>query len=76
MCAPATLQMRRRGRAVTDLVVALGLLLAIEGLLLACAPEFSRRMAAEILAAPGERLRLTGVVAAVVGVAIIWLCLG
>ncbi len=61
---------------MTDLVVAFGLLLSIEGLLMACVPDFSRRMAAEILKTPGERLRMAGVVAAVVGVAIIWLSRG
>lgn len=59
---------------MTEMIVALGLLLAIEGLLLACAPEFARRMAREILETPAERLRVGGVIAAVVGVAIIWLC--
>ncbi|GHE67657.1 hypothetical protein GCM10019059_29250 [Camelimonas fluminis] len=68
--------MRQKGSVVTDLVVALGLLLAIEGLLMACAPDFTRRMAAEVLETPGERLRMAGVVAAVAGVAIIWLCRG
>lgn len=61
---------------MTDLLVALGLLFAIEGLVLAGWPQLARRIAEEIIQTPPERLRFAGVISAIVGVAIIWLCRG
>lgn len=55
-----------------DLVAALGLALAIEGLLCAAAPDTVRRAMIETAQTPRERLRLVGIVAAVLGVAIVW----
>lgn len=60
----------------SDLVTALGLLLVIEGVLLALFPEPMKRMVAEIVTRPTQALRLGGVVAAAVGVAIVWLVRG
>jgi len=55
-----------------DLVVALGLMLAIEGLVFAAAPGAAKRLAASALEAPEGMLRITGVVCAAVGVLIVW----
>ena len=57
---------------MVDLVAALGLALAIEGLFCAAAPDTARRAMSEAAQTPRERLRVTGVVTAVLGVAIIW----
>jgi uncharacterized protein YjeT (DUF2065 family) len=54
------------------LLAALGLLLAIEGLTLAAFPGAAKRAAAAIIDAPEGTLRLLGLVAAIVGVAIVW----
>jgi len=55
-----------------DLVAALGLMLAIEGLLCAAVPDTVRRAMNEAAQTPRERLRIVGIVAAGVGVAIVW----
>ena len=55
----------------SDLVTALGLVLVIEGLLLALFPEALKRMVAEILERPTQTLRLGGVVSAALGVVIV-----
>jgi hypothetical protein len=60
----------------SDLVTALGLLLAIEGLLLALFPDGLKRMVAEVLARPSQSLRLGGIISASIGVAIVWLVRG
>ena len=59
-----------------DLVTALGLVLVIEGLLLALMPELLKRLVADILAQPVRRLRIGGLVSAALGVAIVWLVRG
>ncbi|APF38044.1 DUF2065 domain-containing protein [Chelatococcus daeguensis] len=57
---------------MTDFLAALGLVLAIEGLIFAAFPTAAKRALAEASEAPVERMRLVGVVSAVVGVVIIW----
>jgi len=57
---------------MAELVAAIGLALVIEGLFCAAAPDVARRAMAEAAQAPRERLRLTGIVTAVLGVAIVW----
>jgi uncharacterized protein YjeT (DUF2065 family) len=59
-----------------DLVVAIGLMLALEGLAFAAIPGTAKRLAASALEAPEGVLRITGVVCAVVGVLIVWLVRG
>lgn len=61
---------------MTELFVALGLILALEGIVLAGWPQIARRVAQEIIETPVERLRIAGVVSGVAGVAIIWLFRG
>ncbi|ACA15615.1 conserved hypothetical protein [Methylobacterium sp. 4-46] len=54
-----------------DLVAALGLALAIEGLLCAAFPGAMRRAMLEAAQTPAERMRLVGVVSAVAGVIVV-----
>jgi uncharacterized protein YjeT (DUF2065 family) len=55
-----------------DLVSALGLALAVEGLLFAAFPDNVRRAMYEAAHTPSDRMRLVGIVSAVVGVVIVW----
>ena len=57
---------------MTDFLAALGLFFAFEGLLLAAFPAGAKRAMAAVLDTPDGPLRLAGIVAAVVGVAIVW----
>lgn len=59
-----------------DLLTALGLVFVIEGVLYALAPDAMRRMAARAALVPGGTLRTGGLVAAVAGVALVWLVRG
>ncbi|MBB4002252.1 DUF2065 family protein [Aurantimonas endophytica] len=58
---------------MSDLVVALGLLLVIEGVAYCLIPTQMRDMARRIQAMPDGTLRAVGLVAAVFGVALVWL---
>ena len=60
----------------SDLVTALGLVLVIEGLLLALFPDGLKRMVAEVLARPSQSLRFGGIVSAALGIVIVWLVRG
>jgi uncharacterized protein YjeT (DUF2065 family) len=60
----------------SDLVTALGLVLVIEGLLLALMPDMLKRIVAEILTQPVRRLRLGGLVSAAIGLGVVWLVRG
>jgi uncharacterized protein YjeT (DUF2065 family) len=60
----------------SDLATALGLVLVIEGVLLALFPDGLRRMLAEVMTRPSQSLRVGGVVSAAIGVAIVWLVRG
>ena len=59
-----------------DVVTAIGLILALEGALYALFPDAMRRMAKQVLDAPGDTLRVVGVISAALGVAIVWLVRG
>ncbi|WP_439530693.1 DUF2065 domain-containing protein [Pannonibacter sp.] len=61
---------------MTDLVVALGLVLVLEGILYALAPETMKTMMRKVLEAPDQTLRLAGLVAAGAGVLLVWLVRG
>lgn len=54
-----------------DLFAALGLALAVEGLLFAAFPEAVRRAMADAAQTPADRMRLVGIGSAVVGVVIV-----
>jgi len=58
---------------MTDLWTALALVLVIEGALYALFPDGMRRAAARALLVPPQALRLAGLTAACVGVALVWL---
>jgi len=56
-----------------DFIAALGLLLAIEGLTFAAFPGAAKRAAEAVSVAPEGPLRMIGLVAAVLGVLVLWL---
>lgn len=61
---------------MSDFLVAIGLVLVIEGVLYGGFPHLARRLAAEALATPEQVLRVGGLVAAGLGVLIVWLVRG
>ncbi len=61
---------------MSDLAVAIGLVLVIEGLLWALAPEFGQRMLDLASQMPESSLRMTGAGAVALGVLIVWLVRG
>ncbi|RDI60751.1 DUF2065 domain-containing protein [Microvirga subterranea] len=56
-----------------DLIAALGLALAVEGILFAAFPDGMRRAMFEAAHSPSDRMRLVGILSALVGLGIIWL---
>ena len=60
-------------RPLTDFWTALALVLVIEGAPYALFPAGMRRAAARALLVPPQALRLAGLTAACVGVALVWL---
>jgi uncharacterized protein YjeT (DUF2065 family) len=59
-----------------DLVAALGLALAVEGLLFAAFPDKVRKAMYEAAHTPADRMRLVGIVSAVLGVLIVFAARG
>lgn len=59
-----------------DLIVALGLAIAIEGMLYALFPDGMRRALAAVLEQPASLVRSAGLAMAAVGVVIVWLVRG
>ena len=57
-------------------LVALGLVLVIEGLLFAAFPAAAERLAATALESPENSLRIAGIISAVLGLILIWLVRG
>ena len=55
-----------------DFLAALALVLVIEGLLYAAAPDAMRRAMTAVLTQPAGALRVAGMIAAVVGILILW----
>ena len=55
-----------------DLVAALGVALAVEGILFAAFPDGVRRAMYEAAHTPSDRMRLVGIVSAAAGIAIVW----
>ncbi len=55
-----------------DLVAALGLALAVEGILFAAFPDGVRRAMYDAAHTPTDRMRLVGILSAVVGIVIVW----
>ena len=58
---------------MSELVTALGLVLIIEGLVYAAAPSRFKALMARLEEIPDETLRMGGLIAVAVGVAIVWL---
>ncbi|MDX2288019.1 MAG: DUF2065 family protein [Hyphomicrobiaceae bacterium] len=61
---------------MTDLAVAVGLVLVLEGLLWAVAPHLALRMLAAAAQMPEGQLRVSGWIAIAVGMFIVWLIRG
>ncbi len=61
---------------MSDLIVAFGLVLVIEGLIWALSPEFGRRLLEVATATPEASLRKAGWAAIAVGVLIVWMVRG
>ena len=59
-----------------ELLIALALVLVIEGALYALFPEATKRMRVSVAQQPGSALRSAGLLAATVGVGIVWLLRG
>jgi uncharacterized protein YjeT (DUF2065 family) len=58
---------------MSDFLAAIGLFFAIEGILFAAFPLGTKRALAVALEMPDGRLRIAGIVSALVGVVIVWL---
>ena len=56
-----------------DLIAALGLALAVEGILFAAFPDGMRRAMYEAAHSPSDRMRIVGIISALIGVGVIWL---
>jgi uncharacterized protein len=61
---------------MSDFVVALGLVLVIEGVIYAAFPTGLKRMMANVLGMPDSTLRGGGLAAAVTGLFLVWLIRG
>jgi uncharacterized protein YjeT (DUF2065 family) len=61
---------------MTDLLLAIGLVLAIEGTLYAVAPQSLKAMMRTMLDLPDAHLRVAGVGALAVGVLVVWFVRG
>jgi uncharacterized protein YjeT (DUF2065 family) len=61
---------------MTDFLVALGLVLVIEGLLWSLAPSLGRKILEATAGTPESSLRVAGAVAVATGVAVVWLVRG
>jgi uncharacterized protein YjeT (DUF2065 family) len=61
---------------MSDFVVAIGLVLAIEGILFAAFPGPLKRAMAHVTESPDSVLRLVGIASAVGGVLLVWLIRG
>jgi uncharacterized protein len=58
---------------MSDFLVAIGLFFAIEGILFAAFPLGAKRAIAAALEMPDGRLRIVGLISALVGIVIVWL---
>jgi len=56
-----------------ELLVAIGLVLVLEGVMYAAAPDAMKRMIAQMLVMPSGSLRMAGLVAMAAGVLLVWL---
>ena len=76
-CAPFFfLDWFAKGEDMSDFIVAIGLAIAIEGVLYALFPDAMKRMMVRVLEQPAQNIRIAGLAAGVVGVGIVWLVRG
>lgn len=61
---------------MTDIAAAFGLVLVIEGLLWALAPDTARRTLEMVASMPPDQVKLLGTAAVAAGVVIVWLVRG
>jgi uncharacterized protein YjeT (DUF2065 family) len=61
---------------MAQFIVAIGLVLVIEGLIFAAFPAAAKRLAASALESPESTLRVAGIASAVLGLMLIWLVRG
>ncbi len=61
---------------MSTIVVAIGLVMVLEGALYALFPEFMKRTAQQVTQTPADTLRYVGIVAAALGVAVVWFVRG
>ncbi|MER2536950.1 MAG: DUF2065 family protein [Rhizobiaceae bacterium] len=61
---------------MSDFLVAMGLVLVVEGLVYGGFPGLARRLATEVLGTPENVLRVAGLIAIAAGVFIVWLARG
>jgi len=61
---------------MSDFFTALGLAIALEGILYALFPDGMKRMMMQILALPSQNIRSAGITAALIGVTLVWLIRG
>jgi uncharacterized protein YjeT (DUF2065 family) len=59
-----------------DFIVAIGLVLALEGLLFAAFPGAAKQAMANVLETPDAILRGVGIASALIGIVVIWLIRG
>ncbi len=61
---------------MSDFLVAVGLVLVIEGLVFAAFPGSAKRAMLSVLETPDPLLRIVGIACAAIGVVVIWLVRG
>lgn len=61
---------------MSDFFVAIGLALALEGILYALFPDGMKKIIMQVLTMPASAVRTTGVTLALIGVLIIWFIRG
>jgi uncharacterized protein YjeT (DUF2065 family) len=61
---------------MSEFVVAIGLVLVIEGIVFAGFPNAAKRLAASAIESPEISLRLAGIASAAIGLLLIWLVRG
>ena len=59
-----------------DFIVAIGLVLALEGLVFAAFPRAAKQAMANVLETPDQMLRIVGIVCALIGILVIWIVRG
>jgi uncharacterized protein YjeT (DUF2065 family) len=61
---------------MSEFIVAIGLVLVIEGLVFAGFPAAAKRLVASALESPDTSLRIAGIASALIGLMLIWLVRG